>query len=96
LSATGACLLENEVAFGAEVLLDHHHSSMFCFGMHDQRGAGTLYAGDGIVIQQSDLSQGCNAVLRYPRSSFASENMTLCVPSCIAIAFLSASHSFVF
>ena len=43
------------------------------------RGAGTLYAGDGIVIRQSDSLQGCNALLRYPRSSFASGNMTLCV-----------------
>jgi hypothetical protein len=47
--------------------------------------AGTLYAGDGVVIQQpediqSDVDHGCVATLRYPRSSFPSSgNVTLCV-----------------
>ncbi len=48
-------------------------------------GAGTLYAGDGVVIQQpediqSDFHHGCVAILRYPRSTFsANGNVTLCV-----------------
>jgi len=38
--------------------------------------SGTLYAGDGVVIQQpedirSDVDYGCIATLRYPRSSFS-------------------------
>ncbi len=48
------------------------------------RRAGTLYAGDGVVIQSSqNQSTGfptdCIAILRYPRSSFAYGNMSLCV-----------------
>lgn len=43
-------------------------------------GAGTLYAGDGVVIQSSLNSTGfptdCIATLRYPYSSFAYGNMT--------------------
>ena len=80
------CANDSEVVFGAGVSLDRRQLRLFCFAMHDPRGAGTLYAGDGIVIQQSDSSQGCNALLRYPRSSFASRNMTLCV-CCSCVLF---------
>ncbi len=41
---------------------------------------GTLYAGDGVVIQRNLVpSLPCVSTLRYPRSSFAYGNMTLYV-----------------
>jgi len=44
-------------------------------------GAGTLYSGDGVVIQQSSACPatgctGCTTILRYPRSTFGSGNIT--------------------
>jgi len=41
-----------------------------------QSGAGTLYAGDGVVIQQPYQGADCAAVLRYPRSTFGSGNIS--------------------
>jgi hypothetical protein len=43
--------------------------------------AGTLYAGDGVTIKPGNLSiaKACVATLRFPRTSFPSDNMTLCV-----------------
>ena len=44
--------------------------------------AGTLYAGDGVVIQHALMSpHPCVSTLRYPRSSFSYGNMSLCVCS---------------
>jgi hypothetical protein len=61
--------------------------------------AGTLYAGDGVVIQQpedirSDFDHGCIAILRYPRSTFASNgNATLCV-CCVEFNFMFLTRFF--
>jgi len=40
--------------------------------------SGTLYAGDGVTIQPANLAvaKACLATLRFPRTSFPSENMT--------------------
>jgi len=81
--------------------------------------AGSLYAGDGVVIQQVTNSRallatltrvtfsfqpaacpsagcngnGCSSLLRYPRSSFGSGNITLCVKTGFAVYLVCLSHS---
>ncbi len=50
--------------------------------------AGTLFAGDGVFIQQPDTQpenfDSCTASLRYPRSSFGAGKLILCVCVCTA------------
>ncbi len=61
-----------------------------------RRITGTLFAGDGVVIQQSSRLQGpscgsCSALLRYPRSSFGAGNLLLCVIFTPSYCFLIIS-----
>jgi hypothetical protein len=66
---------------------------------HKNSTTGTLYAGDGVVIQQpedikSDVDHGCIAILRYPRSTFASTGIVTLYVFCVELIFCSSSYSF--
>ena len=78
-----SCRIESFGPFGAGSRVSFPFSSQLSHTRHLLFFVtGTLFAGDGVVIQQRSQVQGpscgsCNALLRYPRSSFGAGNITL-------------------